>query len=292
MADDDIKFRHYTLKHRLIAFISSTLFDHFTYTVQHGFLKGMKRKGGLGWIPASVSGAAETAEHKFWLSLNLTRLVVYDIGAFHGLLTIFFASQAREVIAFEPSGRNRKRLQENVRLNGFTNVTVRDVGIGSHPDDLELVSWSLMPGGSTGDATIAQALRKSNLAIRSEVIRITTLDRDIQESALPKPDFIKIDVEGMEIEALRGAAQTLHECRPALFLEMHGETMNLKRKKAGEIIDYLMSAGYTRIEHIETGTLVDRENSHVAAQGHLYTYQDVNVRPSRTPPSAKNVPSP
>lgn len=286
MADDDLQFRHYTLGHRLIAFISSTLFDRFTYTVQHGFLKGMKRKGGLGWIPAAVLGSAETLEHQFWRSLDLTGLVVYDIGAFHGLLTMLFAGQARQVIAFEPSQPNRERLQENVRLNGFTNVTVRDVGIGSRPDSLELVSWARMPGGSTCDAHVAQALRKSNVPIRSEAIRITTLDRDIQESALPKPDFIKIDIEGMEIEALRGAARTLSEYRPALFLEMHGETMNLKRKKVDEIVHYLMTAGYTRIEHIETGTLVNLENSHVAAQGHLYTYQIMDVRLSRTLPSA------
>ena len=278
MANDDLQFRHYTLKHRLIAFISATLFDHVTYTVQHGFLKGMKRKGGLGWLPASVSGSAETLEHHFWRSLDLKRLVVYDIGAFHGLLTLFFAGQARQVIAFEPSERNRKRLQENVDLNGLRNVTVRDVGIGSRADDIQLVSWALMPGGSTGDATIAEALRKSNVAIQAEAIRITTLDQDIQDSGLPKPDFIKIDIEGMEIEALRGAAGTLRACRPALFLEMHGETMNLKRKKAGEIINFLIAAGYTRIEHIETGTLVNRENSHVAAQGHLYTYQTADLR--------------
>jgi FkbM family methyltransferase len=281
MANDDLHFRHYTLKHRLIAFVSATFFDRFTYTVQHGFLKGMKRKGGLGWMPASIAGSVETLEHKFWRSLDLTGLVVYDIGAFHGLLTIFFASQARQVVAFEPSRRNRKRLQENVCLNVFTNVTVRDVGIGSHPDNVELVSWARMPGGSTGDAVMAQTLRKSNVPIYSEAVRITTLDQDVVESRLPPPDFIKIDIEGMELEALRGAAQTLREYRPALFLEMHGETLNLKRKNAGDIINYLMAAGYMRIEHIETGTLVNHENSDIAAQGHLYTYQTMNVRPSR-----------
>src|ERR1700682_3231234 len=156
MANDDLQFRHYSLKHRLIAFISSTLFDHFTYTVQHGLLKGMKRKGGLGWIPGSVAGSVETLEHHFWGSLDLTRLVVYDIGAFHGLVSMFFASHAGQVVAFEPSQRNRRRLQENICLNGFTNVTVRDVGIGSHSDNVELVSWALMPGGSTGDASVAQ----------------------------------------------------------------------------------------------------------------------------------------
>ena len=53
--NEDLPFRHYTLKHRAIAWISTRLFDHATYTVRHGLLKGMKRKGGLGWVPAVLS---------------------------------------------------------------------------------------------------------------------------------------------------------------------------------------------------------------------------------------------
>ena len=56
MADPDLKedlpFRHYTLKHRLIASLSMHLFDTVTYTVRHGLLRGMKRKGGL---PTAIS---------------------------------------------------------------------------------------------------------------------------------------------------------------------------------------------------------------------------------------------
>jgi FkbM family methyltransferase len=279
---DDLPFRHYTLKHRLIARVSSTLFDGFTYTVQHGLLKGMKRKGGLGWMPEAMSGSAETLEHTFWRSLDLKDLVVYDIGAFQGLLTMFFARQARQVVAFEPSQRNRTRLQQNLKLNHFTNVTVRDVGVGSKSGNIELVSWDLMPGGSSGDANVTQTLRKSNVATRAESVRIVTLDDEIRISGLPKPDFIKVDIEGMEIDALRGGVQTIREHRPALFLEMHGETMNLKRSKAREIIAYLLLLGYATIVHVETGTLVNDTNSAVAAEGHVYAYQIRDLRQSRS----------
>ena len=51
---EDLPFRHYTLKHRVIAWISMHLFDTATYTVRHGLLKGMKRKGGLGWVAPMV----------------------------------------------------------------------------------------------------------------------------------------------------------------------------------------------------------------------------------------------
>ena len=95
--NEDVAFRHYTLKHRVVAWISLHLFDTVTYTVHHGLLKGMKRKGGLGWAPKMFSPGIETAEHRFWSGLDLSGMTVYDIGAFHGLLTLFFASRASEI---------------------------------------------------------------------------------------------------------------------------------------------------------------------------------------------------
>lgn len=71
-------------------------------------------------MPESVSGSAETPKRQFWESLDVTRLVVYSIGAFHGLLTIFFV---RQVVALEASQRKHKRMQEYVRLNRFIDAT-------------------------------------------------------------------------------------------------------------------------------------------------------------------------
>jgi hypothetical protein len=103
-----------------------------------------------------------------------------------------------------------------------------------------------------------------------EEVRITTLDLDLLDAALPPPDFIKIDIEGWEIEALRGGRNTLVTHRPALFLEMHGETMNEKKRKAAEIAACLNEFGYRDIQHIESGVAITTENSSVAAEGHLY----------------------
>ena len=44
-------FRHYTAKHRVIAWISQNLFGNITYTSRHGLIKGLKRKGGLRLAP-------------------------------------------------------------------------------------------------------------------------------------------------------------------------------------------------------------------------------------------------
>ncbi len=269
-SQDDRPFLHYTLKHRVVAWISVNLFDHVTYTVRHGLIRGMRRKGGLGWLPASLSTAAETPEHRFWRELDLRGLVVYDIGAFQGLLTLHFAPQARQVICYEPNPKNRMRLKENLALNGIQNVRVRDVGVGSKPQNLSMVYNPLMPGGASVEPKTVEQLLHSAAAVQKEEIQITTIDIELSDAALPRPDFIKIDIEGWENEALRGGREILTAYRPALFLEMHGETMNEKKRKVAEIVASLNEFGYQDILHIESGAAITAENSPIAVEGHLY----------------------
>lgn len=274
MADPDLKedlpFRHYTLKHRLIAWISMLLFDTAVYTVRHGLLKGMKRKGGLGWVPAMFSPRIMTAEERFWCGLNLSGMTVYDVGAFQGLLTLFFASRAKAVVCFEPNTQSHKRLMQNLMLNGIKNVEVRKVGVGCRRETRRMAGSPLMPGGASVDGKTVEELLRAGVGTVIEEISIVTLDEEIPQASLSAPDFIKIDVEGWEIEVLRGARKTLESYQPMLFLEMHGETMREKRRKVAEIVAFLWENNYRRIRHIETGTTITPENTSVAMEGHLY----------------------
>jgi FkbM family methyltransferase len=274
MADPDLKedlpFHHYTLKHRLIAWISMHLFDTATYTVRHGLLKGMKRKGGLGWVPAMFSPGIMTTKQQFWCDLNLHGMTVYDVGAFHGLLTLFFASRAKAVVCFEPNTQNHKRLMENLMLNGIKNVEVRKLGVGSRHETRRVVGSPLILGGASVDGKTVEELLRAGVRTVVKEITIVTLDEEISQASLPAPDFIKIDIEGWEIEALRGARSTLELHKPTLFLEMHGETIREKRRKVAEIVAFLWEINYRRIHHIETGTTITPENTSVAMKGHLY----------------------
>ncbi len=269
-APEDTQFTHYSLQHRVIAWISLHLFDNAVYTVHHGLLKGMKRKGGLGWMPSMFSPGIETPEQKFWSDLNLSGMTVYDVGAFHGLLTLLFASRAKQVLCFEPNSRNNRRLTENLALNGIKNVQVHKVGVGSHRETLRMVGDPLMMGGSSLDGKAGEALLKSGVGAVVEEISVIALDEEIPRNGWPAPDFIKIDIEGWEIEALRGARHTLEAHKPVLFLEMHGQTMREKTAKVAEIVAFLCETGYRNIRHVETGTAITLDNSSVAARGHLY----------------------
>jgi FkbM family methyltransferase len=257
----DEPFRHYSWKHRVAAWVSQNLFDEFTYTCRHGLLSGMKRKGGLGWMPVSTS-ADSSPETQFMRSIDLKGKVVYDVGSFVGLMAMHFARQAKHVVAYEPTQRNRKRLMENLALNGIQNVTVRPVAAGERVEDLEMVIDPLMPGG----ASLAQGVGGSE----HERIHLTTLDRDRAENNLPPPDFIKVDTEGFELQVLMGARETLIRHRPELYLEMHGQTMNEKRHNVAAIVSFLESIDCRNIVHIESATKLTDANTGLAAQGHLY----------------------
>lgn len=267
---DEQPFRHYTMKHRVVSWVSRRLFDGLTYTVRHGLIKGMRRKGGLAWLPEFITGSAETPEETFWRNQDLRDLVIYDVGAFHGLLTLFFARQGRQVISYEPNTGNHARLTENLRLNGLSNVIVRKMGLGAGPGAATMVASPLMPGGASIERQTVAGLLNSSRRVFSEEISITTLDDDIREMPLPPPDFVKIDVEGAELAALSGARNTLLAHKPRLFLEVHGETMSQKRKNVADIVACLRDLGYSDIRHVETGAAITGDNSALAARGHLY----------------------
>jgi FkbM family methyltransferase len=244
------------LKHKAVSWISRNLFDHLTYTVRNGLNKGLRRRGGLGWLPFESN---LTPEVLFWKNLDLTGKVVYDVGAFHGLLTLYFARQAKTVVAWEPNSRNRKRLEENLRLNVFQNVIVRPYGLSSE----SMRAHMTFDAASPGTAKISDGMGAQP---GDEIVEIRMLD---QEEGLDIPSLIKIDVEGFELNVLEGGRRTLQR-HPDLFLEMHGANPEDKRRRVAAIVEMLWSIGYRNILHVESGGKITPENSAVAAQGHLY----------------------
>ena len=168
--------------------------------------------------------------------------ICWDIGANIGFYTCLLASQVRDtgaVVAFEPAARTCGYLHENVSLNGFTNVTVVNKGIGDRAEQRHLYY-------SEAELTEGTAsLKYTDRRAASERVTLDTIDNLFRE--LSVPDFVKIDVEGYQLEVLKGGEYYLKTHAPLLMVELKdvGET---NRAIYGEIEAYISDLGYQLYE--------------------------------------------
>jgi FkbM family methyltransferase len=145
--------------------------------------------------------------------------VVFDIGANIGVFTCFAANVVKKgkVFTFEPVSFVFDLLKKNTRE--YDNVECYKIGFGSEIDEKEILIRQWNPGYSTiQDSPIERPHQSFDL---KEKVEILTLDSFVKEKNLEKIDFIKIDVEGYEIEVLKGGIETIKKFRPILGISLH-----------------------------------------------------------------------
>jgi FkbM family methyltransferase len=161
--------------------------------------------------------------------------VFYDLGANIGLFTLLAArcvGPAGKVFSFEPDPAVAARLRRNIARNGFANVTVVESGVWSSSGNFEFVpATSASPDRGVGTL---MATRDTGQGIP---VRCVALD-DFIQSATP-PDAIKCDVEGAELEVLRGAESLLKTRQPWILGEMHSQANDAAAR------EFLSSLGYS-----------------------------------------------
>lgn len=142
-----------------------------------------------------------------------TGMTFYDIGANVGYFTLLgsrLVGEPGHVVAFEPVPRNMKYLKEHISINGIENAILLEAAVSN----------------TSGIVTFAEGSNPSMGTVSSEgVLEVSsvTLDGILQSRSIPKPDVIKMDIEGGELDALRGAVELLRVHRPVLFLATHGD---------------------------------------------------------------------
>jgi len=245
---------------------------NYVYVSKHGPAKGLKRKGGLAFLPGFVPrSTGMEREEAFLEKLNLTGQTVYDIGGDQGIYTLFFARKVGgqgRVITFEPNPTSYKQIITNVELNKFHHVEVRNIGLGEQKSKLTFAFPGFDPGRGSADEKIREQILQEKGA-RVMEIKINPLDDEIAEAKLPQPAFAKIDVEGLEMSVLLGMKQTLLNHRPQLFIEIHGADVESKTQNIRQVVSYLLECGYG-IHHVESSANITNSNAPDAKEGHLY----------------------
>jgi FkbM family methyltransferase len=146
---------------------------------------------------------------------------VVDVGAHIGLYSLIAAKRvgsSGKVIAIEPDPENCKLLQRNVEINKLTNVSILELAAFSSTSKLKLY----LPGKERGFTKLSTLM--ANRAVTENFLEIdaTTLDCLLVTQGITEVNWIKIDVEGAELEVLKGAAITLSESKDiALLIEVH-----------------------------------------------------------------------
>ena len=247
------------------------------YTVRGGLANGLKRRGGLGFLPKPL-----TVEERFLASLDLSGQVVYDIGAYEGIFTLFFARAvgARgKVLVWEPNPVNVRSVEENVRLNGFANVRIFQTGIADTAGSIVLIFPKGEPARGSMEPAISGQVGEEPDAV-SITVPIDSLDRQMETLRLPAPALIKIDIEGMEMAALYGMEAILKKHSPALYIEIHGADFPRKEANIAAVVEFLAKRGYS-IRHVESGQNIASGNASVAREGHIYCVAcDSSLAPS------------
>lgn len=161
---------------------------------------------------------------------------VLDVGGHIGYIALYFAHLAGaegHVYVFEPGENNLPYLRRNV--GACPNVTVVTKGAGSCCERRTFYTESLSGQNNSflEQFQVYERNRSNAYAARAEVreavVDVVTLDAFCREAGV-RPDFIKIDVEGFELEVFRGAAELLREARPLLMIEVQAERDALLRE--------------------------------------------------------------
>lgn len=247
--------------------------DHVC-TIKRGLGRGFKRKGGFfSSFYLFLRREDLTAEERFLLSLDLQGKTIYDIGAYVGITTMFFArsvGNAGKVIAFEPNPENCLKLQENVRLNSFDNVRLMKIGLGDREETKTLtVRCYESATGSMKEEVKSRILKEWHS--KCFQIKVYPLDVYIEENNLSKPDFVKIDVEGMEYNVLLGMKNTISKYNPSLFAEIHGVDVKSKIENVQKIVEFLDLYEYS-IYHIESRKTISTKTLQIAKTGHIFAH--------------------
>ncbi|MCC7101423.1 MAG: FkbM family methyltransferase [Rubrivivax sp.] len=161
--------------------------------------------------------------------------VLVEVGANAGYLTVPLARMvgtSGRVVAFEPQPAIHRLLCANVALNGLPQVDCVHAAVGAGEDVVEVPVIDPAVGGNFGAVSLVDVVDGA----RTAAVPLVSLDRAC--GGLERLDVVKIDVEGMELEVLKGARELIGRFRPVLVPE------NDRASRSAELVAHLLSLDY------------------------------------------------
>jgi FkbM family methyltransferase len=167
------------------------------------------------------NGSFDPVELEFLHDALAPGAVAIDVGANVGVYTVAAALRVGEggrVLAVEADREYVPRLEANLERNGIENVTVLALAAGGADGPVEL---TIAADRAFSSIKPLVSYRGAGITRTVEQRRLDTIWTD---AGSPNVAFVKIDVEGAEVEVISGADRLLEQCHPALIVEVTPDT--------------------------------------------------------------------
>lgn len=225
-------------------------------------------------------GGFENTERSFVENYLRPGMVVVDIGAHHGFYTLLASRKVGSdgrVLAIEASPRERKKLRLHLRINSCRNVEIENSAVGEREADSELY---LVFGRETGCNSLRRpAVSEPNSAVS---IHIERLDDMLHRRKIAAVDLVKIDVEGAELSALKGAPHLLtNRPRPVVLAEVQDIRTKPWGYPARDIIRFLLRANYQWFRPLPAGKLQAIDTEQEDYDGNFVAVPDESIEALR-----------
>ena len=199
-----------------------------------------------------------------------------DIGANIGLYSLCASARVGvtgRVISFEPSSLTYQRLLENIRINNFTNIASRNIGLSDKEGRLVL---NQSDNGFEAWNTFAKGeIEKFQSVIE---VNVSTLDFELKGIEKDKISLIKIDVEGWEKFVLCGASHLLTNYSPVIIVEFTETNTFAAGYFVQDIYDLMERFGYEWFRYKEGKLIKESKQLHYPYDNLIATKNVVNLR--------------
>ena len=199
----------------------------------------------------------DTGELRFLWRFLRPGMTFFDVGAYHGLYSILALLRLRSrgrVVAFEPSARERRRLEFHLRLNGLSGLVVEPFAVSAREGTRTL--FTVLSGFTSMNSLQRPPVE---FPVREVVVETIRLDRYLEQKAIERVDLLKLDLEGGEKEAICGAGRLFSSIRPFVICEVLDWVTKPWGYPAREIVSALGDHDYTWFDFQPGGTLVPHE---------------------------------
>jgi len=198
------------------------------------------------------TGSFDPREVKLTLDMLLLRrkhygdgVVAIDCGANIGVYTIEWAKMMTgwgSVLSVEAQERIYYALAGNIAINNCFNAIAVHGAVSSESGVMQIPNPNYLVPSSFGSLELRQSSSNEYIGQPIDYQNLVNVRKlALDEYNLPRVDFIKIDVEGMEMEVLHGAAQSIERSHPVMLIEKI-------KSDAGQLRPWLEARGYLLID--------------------------------------------